>query len=180
MGSGGKVAGGQAGDAQSPLATGLSPQRQAAVLPPNAKAGILREVDGFVISLPLGTGPGQSQQHSARCCGDQQAVVCAAMWWQEHMARGCLRHRHQHRQGPPTLNTASLPSFPVAAAGDAEIEEAVASKLYRSELQKAETHCKLNEWWVQLGAAGRRGSGGPEPEVEASCSPAFHQTGGCC
>lgn len=52
-----------------------------------AKTGILREVDKFVSSLPLGTG-----------------------------------------------------------AEDAEVEEAVASRLYRAELQRAEAQAKLSEW----------------------------------
>ncbi|KAL4436509.1 hypothetical protein ABPG75_003648 [Micractinium tetrahymenae] len=68
----------------APAAGGLS---LGEFLPSAARAGILREVDSFVMSLPLGTSP-----------------------------------------------------------GDAEIEEAVASRLYRAELGAAEARAKLGEW----------------------------------
>ena len=44
---------------------------------------------------------------------------------------------------PPQLHRTALP------AGDAGIEEAVASRLYRAELAAAEAQAKLGDWCVQ-------------------------------
>lgn len=106
--------------------TPVAQRAEPGVVPAGARTDILRGVDDFVMSLPLGTGPGARALLSAAA----DPVVHA--------------HVAVHRMAPFTPHP-TPPSSPLHT-GDAAIEEAVATRLYAAELGRAEAQAKLDEW----------------------------------
>lgn len=104
-------------------------------LPPAARAEILRAVDGFVMTLPLGATPGGRGGWG----GEEDWFGLVEACERTHVL---LTHSLSGRLPSPfNVHQSCLPP-----TGDAEIEEAVASRLYRAELGAAEARAKLGDW----------------------------------
>jgi hypothetical protein len=167
-----------------------------------AKSSILRDVDQFVMSLPLGTGQGagagapymvakargrgaglfglwaggnalllgawQLPIHGCLCLPELNACIS----WVRSVCLQCPKSNSPAPALPCLIYSSALP-------GDVEIEEAVASRLYRTELARAEAQAKLNEWCVRCGY--RRPAHNHSAFSTAQCPwyrPRRHQTAG--
>lgn len=90
------------------------------------------------MSLPLGTSPGEEVLFSR---GESVNVFQACRTVEtsgDRATHACMPNL------PATVDGGTTTM--VFVTGDAEIEEAVASRLYRAELGAAEAHAKLGEW----------------------------------